>query len=61
MGVKLSFPFAFKSYVQCYSYILSYSSMADNDVKAKLEAKKKRLEELKKARINRQKPTPVSF
>ena len=34
--------------------------MADNDVKSKLEAKKKRLEELKKARINRQKPTPVS-
>ena len=34
--------------------------MADNDVKAKLEAKKKRLEELKKARISRQKPAPVS-
>jgi len=34
-------------------------SMADDDVKAKLEAKKKRLEELKKARISRQKPTPA--
>ena len=34
--------------------------MAD-DVKAKLEAKKKRLEELKKARLSRNKPAPVSY
>lgn len=48
-------------FVTRFNSIMILLSMADNDVKAKLEAKKKRLEELKKARINRQKPTPVSI